>query len=436
MPAKRHQRGPLSINRMSIQTNSLNEVFLGRQPILDKDQGLVGYELLFRSTAENSARVGESKTACAATADVVCKAFSELGLSNVFGQVRAFINVRSEFLFNDVIELLPKEVVVLEVEVASFDDPTLLPRCQKLKDMGYAFSLSGLTDVTDAIWPLVGIATWLKIDIDGMSGEQLQAIARTLATARRTLIAAHVETQTQMELCALLGFNLFQGYYFAKPAILEGKKLSASTQGLMRLIKLVGQDADIGLIENAFRTEPALVINLLRLTNSVGAGMRTRITSVRHAITVIGQRQLQRWLQLLLFSGGTNIDVAHNPLLQLAALRGRFMELMVQRLYPAERALQDPGFITGLLSVVPAALGMSMEDVLNQLALDNEVLNALLSHEGRLGELLMIIEAYDDNNIDRVVQLVASHGEALNLGVLAELLTDAISWVQTLSEDA
>ena len=436
MPAKRHQRGTLSLHRMSNQTNSLNEVFLGRQPILDKDQGLVGYELLFRSTAENSARVGEMKSSCAATADVVCKAFSELGLSNVFGHVLAFINVRSEFLFNDVVELLPKEVVVLEVEVASFEDPSLLPRCQKLKDMGYAFSLSGLTNVTDTIWPLVGIATWLKIDIDGMSGEQLQSIARTLATARRTLIAAHVETQTQMELCALLGFSLFQGYYFAKPVILEGKKLSASTQGLMRLIKLVGQDADISLIENAFRTEPALVINLLRLTNSVSAGMRTRITSVRHAITVIGQRQLQRWLQLLLFSGGTNIDVAHNPLLQLAALRGRLMELIAQRFYPAERGLHDPAFITGLLSVVPTALGMTMAEVLEQLALDNEVRDALANRTGTLGDLLNIIDAYDNNEVTRVLELLAARDNSPDIGLLGELLIDAISWVQTLGEDA
>jgi c-di-GMP-related signal transduction protein len=417
-------------------TTSLNEVFLGRQPILDKDQGLVGYELLFRSTAENTAKVGAGTTACAATSDVVCKAFAELGLSSALGQVRAFINVHGEFLFNDVIELLPKDVVVLEVDVAAFSDKSLLPRCQKLKELGYAFSLSGLTDVDDTIWPLVGIANWLKIDIDGLSGEQLQATARVLATARRTLIAAHVETQTQLELCSLLGFHLFQGYYFSKPVVVEGKKLSASTHGLMRLIKLIAAEAEVAAIDDAFRTEPALVINLLRLTNSVGAGMRTRITSVRHAITVIGRRQLQRWLQLLLFSRGTDLDVAHNPLLQLAALRGRFMELIAQRAYRNDSALHDRAFITGLLSVIPAALEMSMADVLNQLTLDEDVRQALSDHSGQLGNLLDIIEAYDNNDVALVMSLLEHHEGVVHLGTLVELLIDAMNWVQSLGMEA
>jgi EAL and modified HD-GYP domain-containing signal transduction protein len=421
---------------MSDQADILNEVFLGRQPILDKHQSLVGYELLFRASAENSARIDQASSPSAATSDVVCKAFAELGLANVFGEVRAFINVQTEFLKSDFIESLPKEIVVLEVDVAAFADKALLPRCQQLKEMGYAFSLSGLTDVDDSIWPLVGIATWLKIDIDGLSGEQLQSVARTLATARRTLIAAHVETQTQMELCALLGFQLFQGFYFAKPVIVEGKKLDASTQSLMRLIKLIAQDADIAQIENVFRVEPALVLNLLRLTNSVGAGMRTRITSVRHAITVIGQRQLQRWLQLLLFSRGGVLDITHNPLLQLAALRGRFMELLVERTHPGDRSLRDPAFITGLMSVIPAALNMSMTDVLSQLTLDEAVHLALSKRAGIFGNLLDIIEAYDANDVARVVDLLAPHSDRVHLGHLVEMLIESLGWVQTLDEDS
>jgi EAL and modified HD-GYP domain-containing signal transduction protein len=151
--------------------DQLREVFIGRQPILDKDQGLAGYELLFRASAENSAHVDSATAAKAATADVVCKAFAELGLANVFGQVRAFINVDALFLESDLVELLPKDIVVLEIDVVAFDNPALLPRCQELKAKGYAFSLSGVTDVGDHLWPLVDLATWLKINIDGLAGD-------------------------------------------------------------------------------------------------------------------------------------------------------------------------------------------------------------------------------------------------------------------------
>jgi len=416
--------------------DQLREVFIGRQPILDREQGLAGYELLFRATAENSAHVESATAAATATADVVCKAFAELGLANVFGQARAFINVNALFLESDLVEFLPKDIVVLEIDVGTFEDPSLLPRCQELKAKGYAFSISGVTDVGDHLWPLVDLATWLKINIDGLPGDQLQTSARALGTTRRMLIAGHVESQSQMELCRLLGFHLFQGYYFAKPVVVEGRKLDASTQGLLRLIKLVADEADQARLDAAFRTEPALVINLLRLTNSVGVGARARITSVRHAITVLGRRQLQRWLQLLLFSRGANVDLAHNPLLQLAALRGRFIELLVEKLHPGQRDLGDPAFITGLMSVVPAALGMSMTDVLAQIAVGNDVRLALTHREGTLGKLFALTERYDDNDIVGVQALLGPYGAAASLGLLGEILGDALLWVQQLGVDA
>ena len=416
--------------------DALREVFIGRQPILDRDQGLAGYELLFRATKENAARIDGVAARTAATADVICKAFAELGLANVFDHVRAFINVDALFLNGDYVELLPKEVVVLEIDVAAFDDPALLPRTQELKAQGYAFSVSGITEVNDAIWPLVDLANWIKIDIDGLPGDQLQMAARALATTRRTLIAAHVESQTQMELCRLLGFHLFQGYYFARPVIVEGRKLDASTEGLLRLIRLVAEEAEPAILDAAFRSEPALVINLLRLTNSVGAGTRSRITSVRHAVTVLGRRQLQRWLQLLLFSRGSDINLARNPLLQLAALRGRFMELLAEKLYPDQRDLRDPAFITGLMSVVPAALGMSMTDVLSHVAVGNDVRLALARREGTLGQLFMLIERYDDNDVPATQTLLSTYGARASLSLLGEILGESLSWVQQLDSEA
>lgn len=416
--------------------NQLRQMFIGRQPILDKDQGLVGYELLFRPTADNSARVDRGKAAMMATTDVVCKAFAELGLANVFGQVRAFINVDADFLATDLVEALPKDIVVLEVDAATFTTPGLLPRCQSLKTRGYAFSISGVTEVGEPLWPLIELATWIKVNIDGLAGEQLQALARALRTARRALIAARVESQSQMGLCRLLGFELFQGYYFAKPVIFEGRKLDASTRGLLNLIKMLAQDADDASLDAAFRAEPALVINLLHLTNSVGVGARARITSVRHAITVLGRRQLQRWLQLLLFSHGKNVDHAHNPLLQLAALRGRLMELLAGRLHPEQRDLGDPAFITGLMSVVPAALGMTMTDVLAQIAVGNDVRLALTQKTGLIGKLFALTLAYDDNDVAATQALLASHGAAGNMGMLGEALAEALTWVQQLGIEA
>src|SRR5690606_10523330 len=129
------------------------------------------------------------------------------------------------------------------------------------------------------------------------------------------------------------------------------------------------EDADLAAVEAAFKGEPALLANLLRLTNSVGVGgaLSSRITSVRNALSVLGQRQLLRWLQLLLFSRpGT--PIGRNPLMLLAALRGRLMELVAEKLHPTRRDLQDLAFITGLMSLIPAALGLPMTEVLAHIA--------------------------------------------------------------------
>ncbi len=420
------------MNAQAAAAHPLREVYLGRQPILDKEQVLAGYELLFRTTPEGDGASGDPR---AATADVVCKAFAELGLSNVLGLVRAFINVDASFLAEDVIELLPRDMVVFEVDVDALLAPDVVARCEHLKSLGYQFAISGLSHVDENVRPLLALATYLKVDVDRIPPEQLQAVAGELRTTRRTLIAARVESQTQMELCGLLGFNLFQGYYFAKPDVIEGRTLEASTQGLFRLIQLLAEDSEIDRLEEAFRTEPALVINLLRLTNSVGVGARSRISSVRHAISIIGRRQLQRWLQLLLFSRGEQVDLKHNPLMQYAALRGRFMELLVEQLYRDKRELRDPAFITGLMSVMPAALQMSMTEILAQIAVDNDVRLALSRREGLLGDLLTLLDRYDANDIPGLQQSLGRFG-GVHFGLLVEVLTEAMTWVQQLETPA
>ncbi len=411
------------------EQQDLQTGFIGRQPILDKDQALVGYELLFRATTDNNAA---PESGAAATADVVCKAFAELGLARVLDHALAFIKVDEEFLAADFIEFLPSRCVVLEIDAGQFLHGPGQDRCRELRKLGYAFCLSGLREIDDACWPLIDIASWIKVSLDAIPHEELQTIARTLATTHRRLIAAHVESPSQKELCQLLGFDLFQGFFFARPVVIEGRKLDPSTHGLLRLIKLLADEADTGKLEQAFRQEPALVINLMRLVNSVGAGMRTRITSVRHAITVIGRDQLRRWLHLLIFSHGKQLDFAKNPLLQLAALRGRFMELLVERLHGADPRLRDAAFLTGLMSVVPAALHMTMAEVLEQIAVDQEVHIALAGRQGALGTLLAITESYDDNKVATVQNLIAPFGSRASLSMLGEILAEALPWVQQL----
>ena len=283
---------------------------------------------------------------------------------------------------------------------------------------------------------MVELAEWIKIDLAKVAPAKLQAVTRTMATARRQLIAAGIDTQAQKDVCTLLGFDLFQGFYFAEPVVIEGRKLDASIQGLLRISRLLAEEADLVSLDAAFRAEPALVINLLRLANSVGSGMRSRVTSIRNAITAVGTKQLQRWLHLLIFAQGDKLDFARNPLLQLAALRGRFMELLAERLHPDIKRLREPAFLTGLMSVVPAALHMSMTDMLAHIALDQEVRVALSHRQGVLGNMLALLECYDKNDIVEVKGRLASFGDKLPVSMMGELLADSVLWVQQMGTEA
>jgi EAL and modified HD-GYP domain-containing signal transduction protein len=411
--------------------DQLREVFVGRQPILDGHQAVIGYELQFNDTQSSPL-----SSHAIATADMVCKAFSQLGLADAFGHALTFIRVNAEFLAADFIELLPPETVVLEVSLADFHHEGTLDRCRLLKEHGYRFCLTGTTDIAEGVWPTIELAEWIKVDLATVPPASLQTVTRTLATARRKLIAAGVDTLAQQAVCRMLGFDLLQGYAFAEPAVIEGRKLEASIQGLLRISRLLAEEADLVSLDAAFRTEPALVINLLRIANSVGSGMRTRVTSIRNAITAVGTKQLQRWLHMLIFAQGDKLDFARNPLLQLAALRGRYMESLAERLHPELKRLREPAFLTGLMSVVPSALHMSMTDVLANIALDQEVRLALSHRQGVLGNLLDILECYDRNDVAAIQALLAPYGDKANVGVMGVILADAIRWVQQLGTEA
>ena len=410
-------------------TESVREIFLGRQPILDRQQGLAGYELLFQAPA------GPAHPDPARTAELVCAAFSELGLGRALASCLAFLPVDGDFVAAEAIEQLPAATVVLEITATDLADADCLARCQMLREAGYEFCLTGLDKLDTATAEMLALASYLKLDITTLTPDALNALVFELRTTRKLLIANGVATREQMELCMLMGIDLFEGYYFAQADPVEGRTLNPSVQGIFRMIGQLMADADIELLEAGFRTDPALVVNLLRLTNSVGVGARMRITSIRHAIAVLGRKQLLRWLQLLLFRQGNDGDMGSNPLMQYAALRGRFLELLVERLHTADKQMLDQSFITGLISVLPAALGLPMREILEELATDNDVRLALLHREGRLGRLLALLDAYDNNDAITVTACLTEYPQAAP-GDLAHVLARALEWVQALDQAA
>jgi EAL and modified HD-GYP domain-containing signal transduction protein len=402
------------------------DVFLCRQPILDRQQQLFAYALPFRGTG---------------VVDTILEdTFSETSLPEALGPYQGFIEVGPDRLFDDRIDTLPSQSVVLEILDSVAQTPKTIARCESLRQAGYILAIHVRAESPDIDEnPLSTLAEFIKVDTRRTAPERLEQLAAALKPWRKTLLAEKVESHETMRLCHEFGFDLFQGYYFARPMVTtaaeDKKPLQSSKTALLRLLGLIRQEAGIAEIEAVFKQEPALTIRLLRLTNSAGSGLTTRITSLHHAITLLGRRQLLRWLQLLLYSGASNSASAVNPLLQLAATRGRLMELLVDHTPEAKqhgRDLIDQAFMVGILSLMPIMLGAEFEEVLAQLPLATPVLDALGEHRGRLGELLGLVEALEEETPDQAAAILP-HLPGIDSLYINACLAHALGWANNLA---
>jgi len=413
-----------------VSEEAADQLFLGRQPILDREQRLFAYELLFRNGQRNAAEVTDGVRA---TATVIANAFSELGVEAALGNCRGFINVDEEFLFSDMLELLPRHAVVLEILETVPPTPAVVERCTALKAAGFTLALDDVIQLEPEFADLLALVDVVKVDIQPLSRIQLMQLVIKLKPMGKQLLAEKVDSREQMEQCLKLGFSLFQGYYFAKPTIIAGRKLDHSQVSLMKLMGLLLGDADTAEIEEALKPEPGLTVNLLRMTNSVGSGTTETITSLRHAITVLGRRQLQRWLQLLVFASGKGAG-SNNPLLLLAATRGRLMELLAGEQRPADNNFADQAFMTGIMSLMPALVSLPIEEIIAPLGLADSMRDALCGGSGPLGALLRLAEGSESGDLDVLPRLL---GDLPGLGpkALNRAQTQALQWANGIAQN-
>lgn len=379
------------------------EIFIARQPILDRKERLVAYELLFRSGATNRAVVASD---VAATATVLNHVFADFGLEASLGDCDGFVNLDANMRMSDVLEMLPREKFVLEVLETVEITPGIVARCGSLKQAGFRLALDDFVSLEERHRPLLDLVDIVKIDLKALDEAGLERTLEALRPWLVKLLAEKVDTAAQAARCLDLGFHLFQGYYFARPALMAGRKLDHSELAVLRLLALILRDADASALEEVFRPEPGLAMNLLRLANSAAAGMRSPISSLAQAITLLGRGPLQRWLSLLIFSGEPGGRMP-SPLMRLAASRGRFMEILSGRTAGLPARERSHAFMTGILSLMPAALRIPLGELLAQISVSEDIGAALEEHRGTLGRLLRLAESIEQDEPASCHALVA-----------------------------
>jgi c-di-GMP-related signal transduction protein len=402
----------------------MQEIFFARQPIVSRQGSLFAFELLFRPMGPEGVLDNTH-----ATAQVMLNAFGEMGIAEVLGPHKGFLNFDAQFLMSDLVELLPKHLTVLELLESVGIDDEITERCRELKGMGFSLALDDVRELYDGMRPLLSFVNVIKVDLIQV-GSELPALVKELQRYPGQLLAEKVETHDQARQCFDLGFDLFQGFYFAHPETLSGTRIHPSKMILLRILSLMMSNESDHKIEEAFKENPDLIYSLLRMVNSAAMGLQTKISSLRQALMVFGRQPLQRWVQLLLYASDASMRTI-SPLMQLAATRGKFMELIARQYLPTNQDYADRAFLVGVLSLLEALLEMPMAAVLVRMNLDEEVRAALLERGGQLGDFLSVCEKLEQGDVRSVNNQLRAY-PGLTLGVVNSAELEALAWANNI----
>jgi c-di-GMP-related signal transduction protein len=403
------------------------EVFVARQPILDRRRRIVGYELLYRNSRQATrAEIQDSQHAALQT---LLGVFVDVGSEALLGSRLGFLNVPVKLLCSDAIEALPRHQTVIEILESVPGDAQVLGRCRELRRRGFTLALDDF-EPDDPRESLLSAVDYVKVDVLAVGARTLRSWIPRLRRHGPRLLAEKVESSEDYERCQRLGFELFQGFFFARPETLSGTNLDPAHTVILEILGQLRSGTDLGKIERAFKQHAALGVNLLRLVNSVALARGQEIATVRQALVLLGERQLERWLVLLLFAGSDPNGVS-SPLLRTAATRGRVMELICMSADNAEgKEESDRAFLIGMLSLLDALLGAPLGDLLSRLHVDEGIRSALLERAGQAGALLDLAEHLERGDFVAVESLLEEL--AVDSPRLLQAQLDAHLWIDAL----
>lgn len=441
---------PGHAGQTNAQSDAQFKASFARQPILNRDGMLCGYEIKVRTLAwdadaayaaqaahaAHAAHAGDDTHADAPgrapdPAQLVARAIIDgLLQGNVRGALTghpAYVNVSRDMLFDDAILRLPAERFMLELAPTIEIDEALVARIVQLHGRRYRFVLDEVTQPNEAFAKLLPYAEVVKIDFMHTPRGLLSKLASVLKSAGKLLVASGIDAQANFDTAHELGFDRFQGYFFARAQTSATRRVSAPRHALLNLLQLLSGDPTVAQLEAELKLNPVLVMHLMKLANSSGLAVGHKVTTLREAINATGTNRIARWTQLLLYADGRKVALEDDPLLQLAASRARFMELAIERLPEAGRDEADAAFLTGVFSFVDAVFGGSLESTLNVLTLSRPIQAGILHRQGVLGLLLSTVEALECGAWAEIETLCARL-QPLTVEEVAALGLEAAAW--------
>jgi len=381
----------------------MNEFTFARQPILNKSLQLYAYEFLYRSTDDTDSRKHSI------TSEVLASSIIDLGLDQASNNALAFINMSYDDIMSKHVEALPADRLILELLEDIKPDSDLIARVKNLTEQGFRFALDDFVYSSD--WdPLIELAEIIKFDLTVTSFEENKALISKLKNRNIEFLAEKVETYADYEAYTAIGCTLFQGYFFSKPEVINGASLNANSLSKTKLLSLINQaDTSFAELEETIEQDPNLTYLLLKYLNSAQFSFSNPIESIKQAVVILGLDNIKKWATLVTLR---SMSSKPTELLRLALVRARLAELLA-----IDNKQDNSGgfFLSGLLSVLDALLDTPLETIIKSMPLDAEISQALLTHEGEIGETLDLIIQYEITQQD-------------NKNKISENYLDACQW--------
>ena len=392
----------------------MSEIYVGRQPIYNQNLGIHGYELLFRAGKGNAAAMGEL-SADGATSTTIINSFLEIGLEKLVGDRLAFINLTEQFLLDEsALPISPKQVVLEILE----DIPItvkLIKAVERLKAAGFTIALDDYI-YNPSHKPIVALADVIKIDIMQLDQKTLVKHVKALKNFKALLLAEKVETMEEFEFCRDLGFDYFQGYFLSRPRIIKSKRLPTNKLAVLNLLSVLNNpDSDVEELEEALSFDVSMSYKILKLINSSFFGFSRKVESIKHAIVILGRKQLRSWASMIAMA---KLDDRPSEMIHIAMTRGKMCELLAEQ---AKLGSLESYFTVGMFSALDILMEREISELIEPLPLSEEVADALLTRAGPMGDAVNCALAYELSQPDTANfkdlssnDLFVAHVEALS----------------------
>ncbi len=392
----------------------MQDIYIGRQPIYDSKLHVVAYELLFRAGEENQAMVVDGDSA---TTNVIINALTEIGMDELVGNRRAFINLTHDHILQMAKQPLPemKDRLVLEVLEDIRAEDEIIAAVKKLASEGFTIALDDFI-YHESLQPLVDISDIIKIDLTAISKAELEAHVKKLANGKRRLLAEKVETAEEYQHCQQLGFDYYQGYYFSKPSIVKGKSLPANKMTIVKLLaRLSDDDSSTEELAATITQDVTMSVRVLRYINSAQFNLGREVDSIQQAIMMLGRTTIRNLATLVVMS---QIPDKPHELLIISMIRAKMAE-NIARLVKAET---EACFTTGLFSIIDTLMDQKMDVLLQDLPLAENIRRALSKREGELGNILACVLAYESGDWNN------AHYDDLSIDDIRNCYLEALQW--------